>query len=272
MANEYYQTPENGNEYTAPAEAPVQAPVQAPAANPAKDLIQKIMGDKKLLIAAAGGIVVLIIALIVIISLIKGPNKYTTPLDLQMDVQNAKTYKAYEKASLSLTNGLADSEMKDLLKIMKKSDEYDAEDEAEDFEEEVEDLIDEYGKNYKFYYEIEDKDKIDKDDLKDAEDELQDEARDMYKQIKNTDLEDLEDSFDEMGLSKSDAKKVKKLMEGFYKDLKEAKISAGYELEVTYYVKGSELDKPEERYETTVYVYKVDGRWVTLNNLKLNLF
>ena len=72
----------------------------------------------------------------------------------------------------------------------------------------------------------------------------------------------LEDSFDEMGLSKSDAKKVKKIMEGFYKDLKEAKISAGYELEVTYYVKGSELDEPEERYERTINVYKVDGRWV----------
>ena len=267
MENEFFTTPEPENEFTVPAEAPVEAPAEEPAKTP----IQKILENKKLLVIA-GAAVVAVIALILIISLFKGPNKYTTPLDLEMDLENAKTYKAYEKAQLNLSNGLAESEAKDLLKIMKKADDYDEDDMKDMIEEMVEGYEDEYGKNYKFYYEIEDKDKIDKDDLKDIEDELQDNARDMYDEIKDTDVDDLEEYFEEMGLKKSDAKKVKSIMEDFYKGLKKAKISAGYELEVTYLVKGSELDEPEELYTETIEVYKVNGRWVSLDNLDISLF
>lgn len=264
MENELYQTPETETEYT--------TPVEAPAANPVKDLIQKIMGDKKLLMAAAGGVLVLIIALIVIISLAKGPNKVTTPLDLQMDLQNAKNYKSYEKAQLKVTNGLADDEMEDITKILKKSSEYDVEDLKEDFEDGVEDLVDEYGKNYKFYYEIEDKDKIEKDDLKDIEDDLQDSARDSYKDIKDTDEDDIEDLADMLDIKESDAKKLINIMVKYYKGLKSAKITDGYELEVTYYVDGKELDEPKELREVTIEVYKVDGKWVILDDLDFDLF
>ena len=265
MENELYQTPETEveEEFTTPAETPAEEPAQTP--------IQKILANKKLL-TYAGIAVVAVIALILIISLFKSPNKVTTPLDLEMKVKNAKTYKAYEKAQLKITNGLADDEMEDLMKILKKSDEYDADDMKDDFEDMLEDYQDEYGKNYKFYYEIEDKDKIDKDDLKDIEDDLQDSARDMYDEIKDTDVEDLEDLADAMGLKKADAKKIKSIMEKYYKGLKKAKISAGYELEVTYYVDGKELEEPEELREVTIEVYKVNGRWVTLNNLDIDLF
>ena len=268
MENEIYQTPETENEeFIAPAEAPVEAPAEAPAQTP----IQKILANKKLL-TYAGIAVVAVIALILIISLFKGPNKYTTPLDLEMKVKNAKTYKAYEKAQLSITNGLADDEMADLMKIMKKSDEFDADDQKDEIEDKVEGYEDEYGKNYKFYYEIEDKDKIDKDDLKDIEDDLQDNARDMYDEIKDTDTDDLEDMAEMMGLKKADAKKIKSIMESYYKTLKKAKVSAGYELEVTYYVDGKELEEPEKLSERTITVYKVNGRWVSLDNLDISLF
>ena len=268
MENELFPTPETENEFTVPAEAPAEAPAEEAAQNP----IQKILANKKLL-AMAGIAVVAVVALILVISLFaKGPNKYTTPLDLEMDLKNAKTYKAYEKAQLGQTNGLADDEMKDLMKIMKKSDEYDVDDMKDDIEDKVEDYKDEYGKNYKFYYEIEDKEKIDKDDLKDIEDELQDEARDMYDEIKDTDVDDLEEMMEMIGLKKSDAKKIKSIMEGFYKDLKKAKVSAGYELEVTYYVDGKELDEPQEMGTRTIEVYKVNGRWVNLDNLDISLF
>lgn len=264
MENELYQTPETENEFTVPeTEAPAEAPAQTP--------IQKILGNKKLL-AIAGIAVVAVVALILIVSLFKGPNKVTTPLDLEMATKNAKTYKAYEKAQLNLSNGLAESEAKDLLKIMKKAEEYDADDMKDAFEEKVEGLEDEYGKNYKYYYKVEDKDKIDKDELKDVEDELQDGARDMYDEIKETETDELEDMAEMMGLKKSDAKKLKNIMEGFYKKMKKAKVTAGYELEVTYFVKGSELDEPEELGEDTIEVYKVNGRWVTLDNLDIGLF
>ena len=267
MENELYQTPETENEVTVPTEAPVEAPVEEVAQSP----IQKILANKKLLSYAAVAVVA-VVAIILVISLFaKGPNKYTTPLDLQMDLKNAKTYKAYEKAQLSQTNGLADDEMEDLMKIMKKSDEYDVDDMKDDIEDMVEDYKDEYGKNYKFYYEIEDKDKLDKDDLKDAEDDLQDNARDMYDEIKDTDVDELEDMMEMLGLKKSDAKKIKSIMESYYKGLKKAKISAGYELEVTFYVDGKELEEPEKLYERTITVYKVNGRWVSLDNLDISL-
>lgn len=265
MENELYQTPETEieEEYT--------APVEAPAANPVKDLIQKIMGDKKLL-TYAGIAVAAVVVLILVISLFKAPNKVSTPLDLQMDLQNAKNYKSYEKAQLKVTNGLADDEMEDIMKILKKSGEYDVEDLKEDFEDGVEDLVDEYGKNYKFYYEIEDKDKIDKDDLKDIEDDLQDSARDSYKDIKDTDEDDIEDLAEMLDIKESDAKKLINILVKYYKGLKSAKVTDGYELEVTYYVDGKELDEPKELREVTIEVYKVDGKWVILDDLDFDLF
>ena len=258
MENENYQIPDLGSEPTTPNETPVQA------------LAKKALPKKYLLI---GGIaVVAIIALILIISLFKGPNKATTPLDLDMAVKNAKSYKAYEKAQLNLSNNLAENEMEDLLKLLKKTDEYDEEELKEDFEEGVEELEDKYGKNYKFYYKIVDKDKLSEHTLLNAADDLTDAARKMYDQIKETDMDDLEDMAESMDLKKSDAKKLKSILEGFYKKMKKAKVTAGYELEVTYYVKGSELDEPKELSKDTIKVYKVNGRWVSLDNLDISMF
>ena len=258
MENEFYQTPETvaEGEYVAPvAEMPEQPPVK-------KGLPKK----------AIIGVAVVALVVILILTFSGGPNKYTTPLDLEMAVENAKTYKAQEKAELNMTNGLAESEMKTLLKIMKKSEEYDADDLKEEVEEMVEDYEDEYGKNYKFYYEIEDKDKLDKDDCKDAQDALRDRFDQMYDELKDVESEDLEELADMLGIKKSDAKKMANTMKDYYKKMKKAKVSAGYELEVTYLVDGKELDEPEELYERTVTVYKVNGRWTTLSDLYLNMF
>ena len=65
---------------------------------------------------------------------------------------------------------------------------------------------------------------------------------------------------DSMGISRSDAKKLAKEVESICSELKKAKVTAGYELELTIKVKGSELDEPEEE-ELTICVYKINGRW-----------
>ena len=131
----------------------------------------------------------------------------------------------------------------------------------------VEEFEDEYGKNYKFYYEIEDKEKIDKDDLKDLQEELRDLADEYYDEVKDIDNDDLEDWADDADLKLSDAKKLKNEAVSLCKKAKKAKITAGYELDVTYYVKGSELDEPEELYEATITVYKVNGKWVSYDTV-----
>ena len=256
MENELYQTPETEVEEELLVEETAQTP------------IQKLLANKKLLVIC-GAAIALVIILILVLSLGKGSNKATTPLDLEMDIKNAKSYKAYEKAQLNITNGLADDEMEDLTKILKKSEKYDEDDLKDAFEEGVEDLEDTYGKNYKFYYKIVDKDKLSEHDLLNAADDLTDAARDMYNEIKESDADDLEDLAESMDLKKSDAKKLKKITEAFYKKMKDAKVTAGYELEVTYYVDGKELEEPKELNEATIQVYKVNGKWVSLNTLDI---
>lgn len=243
MANEYYQNPEAGSEYSAPApEMPMEAPKKS---------------KKKLFIALGAVAVVAIVAVVLIFFVFGGgANKYTTPLDIEMEQLNAQTYKAYKSASLKVSNGLFDSELKDAYNLMIED-----EDELEDeYKDKVEDLKDEYGKNYKFYYEIEDKEKIEKDDLKDLQEEIRDSAEEALEEIADTDVEDIADM---MGLSKSDAKKYVSITEKVMKTMKSAKISDGYELEVVVYVDGKELDEPEEYRSYTVSVYKINGRWVT---------
>lgn len=274
MENELFPTPETENEFTVPAEAPVEAPVEAPAEEAAQSPIQKILANKKLL-AMAGIAVVAIVAIILVISLFaKGPNKYTTPLDLEMKVQNAQSYKEYEKAQLKLSNGLANDLAEDALSIMKKNDDYKdyIEEQTDDYKDKVEDLKDEYGKNYKYYYKVEEKEKIEKDDLKDIQDEIRDEFKSLYSETKDVDSDEIEEIADMMDIKKSDVKKLLEAAKSYYKKMKSAKVSAGYELEVTFYVDGKELDEPEELGTETIEVYKVNGRWVTLDNLDISLF
>ncbi len=219
----------------------------------------------------AAGAVVLVIAVIVLISAMN--NTYKTPLEREMDVRNSKTFSAYEKAEEKLANGLAESEQAKLAKIMKKSEDYkdNLEDSKEDFEEGIEELEEEYGKNYKYSYKIDDKDKIDSDDLKDLEKKIRDWAKDgaenIEEEIEDYDSDDWEDMGDELGISKADAKNLAKAYIDYYEYWKDVKVTAGYKLEVTYTTTGSELDEPEEDEDNIVYVVKVNGRWVDADNL-----
>lgn len=243
-----------------------------PAVEVKPNLIQKIVGffkndTKKALIfsgIALAALVVLILLIVLVVDL--ATNTYKTPVKLMEKYANKQSYYDTYDRQAELSNGFLSSEYKDMAKIYKTTDDYKEgiDDEKEDFKDRIADLKDEYGSNYKYTYKITDKEKLDKDDLKDYRDNLRNMA-DMYeKQVeesKDFDSEDWEDIADEMGVSKGNAKKYYKILERIRKKYATAKVTDGYKLEVTVTITGSELDEPIES-EREITVYKVNGRWI----------
>jgi len=241
------------NEYQEYTEQAVEPEVVAP---------KKKGSLKKWLIIAAIVVVVAVAAFFIYNAL---TNTYKTPLNLEMKVKNAKTYSKYEKASQAENNGLFEKEQKAMEKLMKKSEDYDADEEKDAFEERIENLKEKYGDDYKYSYKITSKEKIDKDDLKDIQKDYRDNGKSMLKLLEERyddfDSDDWDELAEQLGLSRSDAKKYIELQKDMYKKMKSVKVTAGYELDVTYTITGSELDEPEE-WDATITVYKVNGRWV----------
>ncbi len=247
----------------------------------AKALVQKgielFKSDvKKYSIILGGGLVGLVVVIVALVLVVGAlANSYKTPIKTMQKYANAKTYYTSYDRSLDMLNGFCEDEMKEIVKLYKSTDEYkdNIEDEKDDFKDEIEDLKDEYGKNYKYTYKITYKEKLEKDDLKEFRDELRDTAKSLESVAELTedyDSDDWEDMADEMGFDgeKSKAKKFIKSVEKLGKALKSAKVTDGYELEVTVILTGSELDEPEER-DMTINVYKVDGRWISSSGLSL---
>lgn len=256
-----YENVEVVNEAEAPVETPVEVPVEAPAEAP--EAKQEPKFPVKLVAILAGAAVTLIALIVILVSIFT--NTYKTPLNLMADRANEKKASKILDAEIDTLNGLCEKEYKALMKLMQKSDDYDAEEIEEGYEEDIDAMKEEYGKNYKYSYKIEDKEKLDKDDLK----ELKSDIKSLAKQIKNVldemedfDSDDWEDLADELGLKKSQAKKLEDILEDVYKELKSVKVTKGFELTVKTTLKGSELDEPEEE-EETICVYKVNGRWVS---------
>lgn len=223
-------------------------------------LLQKVKSvPKKIWIMAGAGMLALIVV-IVVLSL-QG-NTYKTPIAAAEKLLNMKSFGKLIDNAPSVLNGFGESEADKIIKILKKSDQY--QDIKEDAEDAVDDLVemlkDEYGSNYKIKIKIEDKEKLEKEDVKEFRDQLRSVA-DMTKELDELDSDDYEDMADELGISKSQAKEVIKTAKSFGKECKSAKVSDGYELEVVVTITGSELEEPMEQ-DMTVRVFKVDGRWV----------
>ena len=274
---------ENGfaPEMEAPQEQPVEQPVEhaqqdAPkqdvsamiddgldkAKGVAQNLLAKAKTMPKKLWVAAGAAVAALVAVIFVLALLG--NTYKTPVKLSEKALNAKSFNQYMKASSAVLNGFCEKEYKQMLNLMKKSEDYkdDLEDTKESYKEYIEELKDEYGNNYRYRVKFEDKEKLDKDDTEEFEETLNDYGEEILEQCEDLDSDDYEDIADELGISKSQAKKAVKIAKAIGRKLKNAKVTKGYELEVVRILKGSELDEPEES-DSTVYVYKVNGRWIT---------
>ena len=214
---------------------------------------------RKIWIIAGAGVAALI-AVIIILSLLG--NTYKTPIQTAEKLLNIDSVEKIIDRVPSLLNGFGESEAEDIIKIVKKSDQFkDVMEDAEDaFDEMLENAKDEYGKNFKINLEIDDKEKLEKDDTKEFRNKLRD-ISDLSEQLDDMDSDDYEDMADELGISKSQAKKLVKALKSFCKECKSASVKEGYELSLIVSLTGSELDEPEET-EFTVRVFKVDGRWV----------
>ena len=260
------------------------APVAEAKAEPAivakaKGLFAKIIeafktNTKKAIIVAAAAVTalaVLIVGICLIVDAIN--NTYKAPIKTMEKYANKQSYYDSYEQLIDLSNGFCTSEMETIAKLYKSREEYKdgLEDDKDDFKDKIEELKEQYGSNYKIKYEITDKEKIDKDDLKSVRESLRSRAESLEKKVEETedwDSDDWKEAADELGFDgdKSKAKKYYKTMEKIAKEYKTAKVSAGYELEVTVITKGRELDEPIEN-ERTIKVYKIDGRWVVLSAL-----
>lgn len=208
----------------------------------------------------AGAAVVAVIALIVVLSLLG--NTYKTPVQTAENLLNEKSIEDIIDGVPALLNGFGESEAEDILRIIKKTETYeDVMQEAEDsFEDAIEDLEDEYGDNYKIKIAIDDKEELEKEDVRAFRDKLRDVAE-LKDSLKDLDGDDIEDMAEDLGISESKAEDLIKNLEDFCKLCKSADVEEGYELSLIITIDGSEVDEPEEE-EMTVNVFKVDGRWV----------
>ena len=215
----------------------------------------------------AGGALVALIAAIVAFTLLS--NTYKTPINLMEDLENTKKASSYLDNRTEQLNGFCEDEYDDIMSIMKKSDEY--EDSLEYYEDRIEDLKDTYGDNYKITYKIVDKEELEREELKTARTSIRSRGKNMLEEMEDLDSSDYEDIADELGITKSQAKKLVKYEKAIAEVLKKASVEAGYELTVEITITGNELDEPQVT-ERSICVYKIDGRWVSTTALQMLFF
>lgn len=226
---------------------------------------------KKILIPVLVGVLVVLVG-VGFLSAFTG-NTYKTPLKIEVELMNSRKCISPIKSSIKMLNGFAKNEFSEMFEIINKTEFY--EEELEDYEEYyleyIENLEDEYGENFRFSFKITDKEKLEKEELRDFRNELRevaDEIEEIIDEIDYYDSDDWEEIADDFGTSKTEAKKLVKTFEKIGKKYKEAKVTAGYKLDILLIIKGRELDEPEEM-EIQGEVYKVNGRWVAKQSATL---
>lgn len=232
-----------------------------------KELPGKLKTVPKKIWMMIGGGVAALIAIIIVLSLLG--NNYKTPVKLLQAVENNKSAAAYYNKQVKAVNGLCESELKTIMNIFKKTDDYD--DAIDELKDAIDEAKDAYGNNYKYKYKIVDKEKIDKDELKETQKTIREKGKSMYKEYKDLDSDDYEDLADDMDITKGQAKKVAKAAMKIGKTLKGAKFTKGYKLTVEVTLTGSEVEDAEP-VERTIYVYKVNGRWVSSSALSMLIY
>ena len=230
-----------------------------------KPLAEKLKATpKKKLITILAIAVVAIVSIIVSISLLS--NNYSTPLKLMEKQENANKYSVDNM--IEQNNGIIAKELREAVDLLKNSDEYqDMIESLEDaWQETKENNIDRYGKDYKVRYVVTDKEKMDSSELRSIRKHFKTTAEYLtttYEDARDLDSEDWEDLADELGISKSDIKKLHKILKKIADKLEDLEITEGYSLEVTKQITGSELDGEPKESDMTIEVIKVNGRWTS---------
>ena len=208
---------------------------------------------------------------------------YKTPLDLEMDMLNSRSYQEYRATDFIYYGGQYGTKIDTIYQYLKgsnynalySSDIYPLNgswiDSEEDFQRAFVDLQAEYGDDFTFYYEIENKEKLSDESLESFQEDVRKDAGTRYEEYINSSGYYLH-SYWNIDLSDKDAKDFIQIYLDLYKELKVATVSRGYALNVTYYVKGSALDTPKEIDNQTFSVYQVNDTWVTARGLPLQYY
>lgn len=193
-------------------------------------------------------------------------NDYESPLKANIAMRNAKTRGDFLDGRLQLVNGFCAEEFRQIQDIFMNAPDHNANREAleKDYKDRSERYAEEYGSDYKYSYAINAKEALDENELQDCNSDIQYHVKELktaLEKTKNYDSEDWDNLAEELGLSKAESKKFVAVVEELYNELKDAKITEGYQLEVTYILSGSKMDEPEKQtYPFTVY--KINGYWV----------
>lgn len=242
---------EEGNAVQGQPEGAAPVMPQAPAMQqPAGNALNK---NGKLIGIVAGGVAAVVIIAVILLKVMGGG--YTKPLDKACKLINSRSTKIESYVDAVCPKFMANA-YKNGVSILKEVDEFDESmDELEDGIKDSFDYVkDNYGSNFKVKYEILDKEKLSKSELK--------KIKNSYKDLRDT-LEYFEDggkyySEVEDELNSSALKKYDKLVKDLSSDLKEIKVTEGYRLEVNMIITGKE-DEDEEEMEFNVI--KVNNKW-----------
>lgn len=219
---------------------------------------QEPVPEKKKNVKLIGGIAAGAVALIVIITvLVKvfGGGSYTKPMDQVCKLVNSRDTKI-EKYVSAVSPKFMINAYNNGVSLMKEVEGFDeAMDEAKEvLSDGFDEIKDMYGKDFKVKYEVLDKDKMSKSDLKKVKSSYKDLR--SYLELVQEDgrfYSDIEDELDSATL-----KKFNKLVDQLSDDLKDIEVTEGYTLEVNFSIEGKDDDDDQD---LTFNVIKVNGKW-----------
>jgi hypothetical protein len=196
-------------------------------------------------------------------------NTYETPIKIMEDLANAKKATDFTKELIAQLNGLAEDEIKAIFKALAKSEDNQDQlaDSTEQHQDRIDDMKDEYGEDYKVIYKIEDKKKLDKEDLNHFRDQINYYIEEQNTLVENTesfDSDEWKNLADFLGMSMFDAKAYISALDDLCQELDDINVEEGFKLRVVISLRGSELDEPKDS-EVIMRVYKVNSRWISEN-------
>jgi len=241
---------------------------KAPKTSKVTDVIKSKMSPQNI-----GIIAVAVVAIIVIVLFAKllsgGPKK---PIKTAVKVMKSEScdLEDYLEPMDKLYSGL----IEDAFDLVDDID-GDVKDELDDvisemLEDVYKDLEKTYGKDIKITYDITDKEKVDKETLKEVEKNYKElaesidknglsDADELWEQVdalvKSSGMEELLGDY----ITKKNIKKVAKFFKGVEKDFEDANVSKGYFFTMDVTIKGD--DKKEEIKDIQLAVLKVNGKW-----------
>lgn len=230
-----------------------------------KNLIKEKVNRRSLI--TVGVIIVVLIGAFIGISY--ATNNYMTPVRSAEKLENKKSVnmKSYLKTGFK---NMGASNAGEIVNILYESDDFvDMMEELEEaFEESYESNQDNYGDNFKITYVVEDKIKLENSDLRDYQKKFRNYIKYLEDELEECDdfsSNDWGDFADDMGLSRTQAKKFVSALSDMVDDIGRLEITNGYELDVIRTVTGNMLDDPEET-SSTIRVVKVNGRWIVVDS------